>query len=192
MAKFRDQTVVNLNEVVFKSFIPKLTTSVLFPPFIHKTGEGHLFWRSGYCTLPQLKEMYAYGWDMANHTMNHATLKDLKDTAAIEKEIGDAEDWLNANGFTKASNILAYPYGAYDARVLQVMQSRRAGRTVQDDTATTPPPDKRTIKIRNVDHTITPTTLKEHIDAAVNVGAFACSCSISWSVVRRPPASSTT
>ncbi|WJQ80983.1 polysaccharide deacetylase family protein [Brevibacillus brevis] len=107
---------------------------------------------------------------MANHTMNHATLKDLKDTAAIEKEIGDAEDWLNANGFTKASNILAYPYGAYDARVLQVMQSRRAGRTVQDDTATTPPPDKRTIKIRNVDHTITPTTLKEHIDAAVNVG----------------------
>ncbi|MED1947083.1 MULTISPECIES: polysaccharide deacetylase family protein [Brevibacillus] len=130
---------------------------------------SHVGW-SGYCTLQQLKEMYAYGWDMANHTMNHATLKDLKDTAAIEKEIGEAETWLNTNGFTRASNILAYPYGAYDARVLQVMQSRRAGRTVQEDTVTTPPPDKRTIKIRNVDHTITPATLKGHIDNAAKVG----------------------
>ncbi|MFF2528582.1 hypothetical protein ACFVS2_06675 [Brevibacillus sp. NPDC058079] len=49
------------------------------------------------------------------------------------------------------------------------MQSRRADRTVQEDAATTPPPDKRTIKIRNVDHTITPATLKGHIDNAASV-----------------------
>ncbi|TKI55138.1 hypothetical protein E8L90_06545 [Brevibacillus antibioticus] len=63
---------------------------------------SHVGW-SGYCSLQQLKEMYAYGWDMANHTMNHATLKDLKDVVDIEKEIGDAEAWLNTNGFTRAS-----------------------------------------------------------------------------------------
>jgi peptidoglycan/xylan/chitin deacetylase (PgdA/CDA1 family) len=123
-----------------------------------------------YVTMAQLKEIYSYGWDLANHTQNHLDLATLGNPMIIEQEISLGEAWLNANGFSRASNIVAYPFGSYDNRVLLAMQSRRAGRIVMDDTVTQPPPDKRLIKIQRADYTAAPDKLNGFIDEAANLG----------------------
>ncbi|MED1915665.1 polysaccharide deacetylase family protein [Bacillus thuringiensis] len=123
-----------------------------------------------YVTMAQLKEIYSHGWDLVNHTQNHLDLVTLDNLEIIEQEISQGESWLNSKGFPRASNIVAYPFGSYDKRVLQAMQSRRAGRVVTDDTVTQPPPDKRLVKIQRADFTATPDKLNGFIDDAANLG----------------------
>lgn len=80
-------------------------------------------------TLAQMQEMYDYGWDMCNHTFSHTRLGDLSMAAAID-EVNRCTDWLNANGFTRASDILIYPYGSYrEDQVAEFQKMFRMART---------------------------------------------------------------
>lgn len=66
--------------------------------------------RSGYLSVPQMQEMYTHGWDFGNHTLSHADLTSL-DSEGRQAQILGGRDWLTANGFSRAANYLAYPYG---------------------------------------------------------------------------------
>ena len=60
---------------------------------------------------------YAVG----NHTMSHPDLRGLSD-AAIRGQLEDAEHWLDAvAGRASTRPIFRFPYGAYDARTLGVV-----------------------------------------------------------------------
>ncbi|WP_312117977.1 polysaccharide deacetylase family protein [Brevibacillus reuszeri] len=131
---------------------------------------GSVGW-SGYCTEAQLREMYDNGWDLANHTVTHGDLTLHTDPANIEAELKGCSDWLNARGFTRASNIVAYPFGSFNDLVNQAMQSRRAGRVTQEATNTTPPPSKSQIKTRSVYNTTPVADLKSYIDQAIGEGS---------------------
>jgi len=61
-------------------------------------------------TLAQMTEMYAAGWDFGNHTTDHSDLT-LLDLAAQTAKISGCSAWLNTNGFTRASDCVAYPFG---------------------------------------------------------------------------------
>lgn len=74
----------------------------------------------GSVTAAQAQEMNSAGWDICNHTTDHTTLTTLNE-AQQEIHIGDATTTLNALGLTKASNLLAYPAGAYNADTLTAM-----------------------------------------------------------------------
>jgi hypothetical protein len=57
----------------------------------------------------KLKLIKSWGCEIANHTITHPILRKLSD-AAVEKEIGDAEAWLQAHGAAPNAP-LALPFG---------------------------------------------------------------------------------
>lgn len=74
----------------------------------------------GSITAAQLQEMDAAGWAICNHTDDHTTLTGLSE-AVQEGHIGGGITALNAIGLTKASNLLAYPAGGWDANTIIAM-----------------------------------------------------------------------
>ena len=70
----------------------------------------------GKMTVAQLAELYAAGWDIANHTADHANLTTLSQADA-QTDIAACTAVLNGNGWTRASLHLNYPGGAYNATV---------------------------------------------------------------------------
>jgi peptidoglycan/xylan/chitin deacetylase (PgdA/CDA1 family) len=75
---------------------------------------------SGKMNLTQLQDLYAHGWDIANHTVNHTNLTTV-DLATAESELRGCADFLIQNGMPRAARDVAYPYGAYNPTVLQAM-----------------------------------------------------------------------
>jgi peptidoglycan/xylan/chitin deacetylase (PgdA/CDA1 family) len=75
---------------------------------------------SGYLTWPQLQTLRDGGWEIAGHTATHPYLTDLS-VSALQDELArskkDLEDQLG-----QPVRFLAYPYGAYNAGVMQAVR----------------------------------------------------------------------
>ena len=73
---------------------------------------------------PELtRQIIADGHEIANHTFNHPDLRNLSDEA-IRQELADTEAQLDAaSSGASARPFFRPPYGAYDARVLQVVEA---------------------------------------------------------------------
>lgn len=84
-------------------------------------------------TMAQYWEYYAYGWDISCHTMTHAHLNQISDTE-IAAELNGCRNWLETNGFSKSAKFLAYPYGDFDQRTIDIAKSTGflSARTVWD------------------------------------------------------------
>ena len=67
---------------------------------------------NGYLTVAQMKEMYAAGWDMANHTKSHPNLTTLDEQGVIT-EIQNCALFLEENDMTRAAYYVAYPGGQF-------------------------------------------------------------------------------
>lgn len=63
----------------------------------------------------QLDALYAAGWDVMTHTLDHVTLSG-QDLATQTSRITDASAWATAAGYTRngMDKHIAYPGGAYD------------------------------------------------------------------------------
>ena len=79
--------------------------------FIIGRAIGGVSWMS----LADLNLLYSNGWDISNHTSNHATLDGLTQSDA-EQEIQGCIDFIEASGFTRnnMARFLAYPQGSYN------------------------------------------------------------------------------
>ncbi len=124
---------------------------------------------TGYMDYEQLAELYMQGWDLLNHTYNHANLVKLPKDRQLE-QVNRARDWLNQHGFNRGSDIVAYPQGEYDkelektlqaegyaaARSLRSLWSGRAGGTLED------------VEILNVISAMPFKRVMEAIDKAIN------------------------
>lgn len=86
-----------------------------------------------YMSLEQLKDVYQNGWDLINHTYHHRKLSQL-DYEEQKDEMIQAKQWLDKHCFTKASNIVAYPYGDFNQVSVEVLQDEafRSARTVKE------------------------------------------------------------
>jgi peptidoglycan/xylan/chitin deacetylase (PgdA/CDA1 family) len=126
---------------------------------------------SGYMTKAQLQEVYDAGWDLANHTMNHVYLGQVSKSENVA-EIGGCTKWLNQNGFTRASDILIYPYGSYNDTTIEVAKSFgiKAGRTVVEWVESPTNLEPFQLKVRNCIHTVTQSTAISWIDEAIRTG----------------------
>ena len=85
-------------------------------------------------SLAQLTEMNNAGWDIANHTDDHTDLTTVAQVVA-QAHLADAKTALDGWGFTRASNHVAYPGGAYNDTVVAAMvaENMLTGRTVVND-----------------------------------------------------------
>lgn len=74
-------------------------------------------------TWQELETVAAAGWEVGSHTLSHARLPELDDHA-LETELCDSRRLLEER-LGHPCETLAYPYGAFDARV--VAATRAAG-----------------------------------------------------------------
>ncbi len=77
----------------------------------------------GYMNLSDLKNLQSNGWDISSHTVNHEDLTTLNDVSLAE-ELNNSYDWLVNNNFQKSAGFIAYPYGAFDDKVISYVKNR--------------------------------------------------------------------
>ena len=65
--------------------------------------------------------LYSAGWDMCNHTTNHVYLTQQADNGLVELQ--GCKNWLNSCGYTRASDVVVYPYGDVNALVVAAAKS---------------------------------------------------------------------
>lgn len=73
---------------------------------------------SEYCTTNELNEIYANGWDLNSHTVNHLQLGSLSGSA-LRSELIDSQQWLANKGFTRSHRHLIYPGLSYSDEALK-------------------------------------------------------------------------
>jgi peptidoglycan/xylan/chitin deacetylase (PgdA/CDA1 family) len=66
----------------------------------------------GYMSYKQLADLYKEGWDMLNHTYNHADLSSLSKEQQTQQIIKGRE-WLIGHQLERGSDILVYPGGRF-------------------------------------------------------------------------------
>lgn len=95
------------------------------------TGDGAGGIGNNYMNVSQLNALYSAGWDLGSHTVNHIDLATLT-PADMNIELSSSKAWLDSRGYTRASNILSYPFGSYDSTVITAVQNNGyiAARTV--------------------------------------------------------------
>jgi hypothetical protein len=76
---------------------------------------------SGNLDQKQLQELKNEEWLIGSHTADHVNLQELSDTAEIERQVRDAQEWLIDHGFTEGARHFAYPYGGIDEQALSVV-----------------------------------------------------------------------
>jgi peptidoglycan/xylan/chitin deacetylase (PgdA/CDA1 family) len=76
----------------------------------------------GQVTLAQAQEMYAGGWDIANHSDDSASLVGLTE-GQVTTKLAACKTALDGWGMTRASMHHAYPGGAYDETVIAGAQA---------------------------------------------------------------------
>ena len=74
----------------------------------------------GKMTLANIQALYAAGWDIANHTYDHADLTTLTE-AQQESELSQCTSYLTTNSMSRSAYHVAYPGGTHNANTLTAM-----------------------------------------------------------------------
>lgn len=131
---------------------------------------SNLVGKSNYATLDQLKEMYANGWDMFNHTANHPRLTTLTEKQ-MENELSSAKAFLMRNQLNRAVDFIAYPYGDFNDSVISIASKySRYARTVTPDFEVNKPINPYRLKTIELVNDIAPSVYQEAILSAANNG----------------------
>ncbi|GAA0361863.1 S-layer homology domain-containing protein [Bacillus horti] len=131
---------------------------------------SNLVGNSNYASVDQLKEMYAGGWDIFNHTASHPRLTTLTDQQ-IEAEISSAKAFLIGNQMTRAADFLAYPYGDFNERVMSIASKySQFARTVMPDFEVGTPINPYRLKTIDLVNDIEPAVYQEAIRTAAEHG----------------------
>ena len=127
----------------------------------------------GFMTLAELEAAARFsGWDVvAHHTTafeDEAGFVGLGDVA-LEAELDAVRAWLVAHGFAAGAAHIAYPFGAFNERVLERVRARFAsGRTIVRGLGfeTWPPADPHRIRALSVGDRDGPAELRAAVDRA--------------------------
>ncbi|HVZ75932.1 MAG TPA: polysaccharide deacetylase family protein [Candidatus Paceibacterota bacterium] len=121
---------------------------------------------SGYLSRTQIQALAAAGYDIGDHTTDHADLTNLSSGQTLTSEINNSVAALNNIGISSVSTI-AYPYGTYnqavESQVLHV--PLLAGRSV-DDGFNDKKTDPYALRIKEVFDTTSVSQVESWIDEA--------------------------
>ena len=76
---------------------------------------------AAYVDYEQLAEVYMDGWDLLNHTYNHANLTSLSAEDQAE-QITKGRDWLYDHLFTRGADIVVYPQGKFTDETIKILR----------------------------------------------------------------------
>jgi peptidoglycan/xylan/chitin deacetylase (PgdA/CDA1 family) len=126
--------------------------------------------------LSDLSKLYAAGWDISSHTVEHPHLTALS-AAELDDELKDSRDYLINNGFQRTARIIAYPYGDYSHDVVDAAKKYYSmARTVDMGTNSQPmtDDDDAFLKVDSVElqNTTSLSDIKYYIDTAIAQKTF--------------------
>lgn len=124
---------------------------------------------ANYCTIAQLQEMYAAGWDIGNH--GSVNLTTLGTQAEQETEISSEEAYIAE--FTRSKKHYAYPNGGYDdnARNALLALGYKTARTIVDRQQANYLDEKYLINRYGVYNGTSVASAKGYIDRAIEQGS---------------------
>lgn len=131
---------------------------------------------AGWATLAQLQEMYAAGWDMANHSADHPHLTTQRSEQQLT-EMTLVTNYLQANGFNLArgGRHFIYPYGEYDSNALANIPTAgfyTARSIITENQATIMGIDNtKLLYAKELSQSISITTAKAYVDNAIATGS---------------------
>lgn len=135
---------------------------------------GSLIGTANYCTEAMLATMYAAGWDLANHCINHTNLSTVTTSEAMNLIIL-GQKWLLNRGYTRAANILAFPNGGYTQDILNRLPdlgiiAARSIIEVNNRLQEIPAKQPKLLKIANLINTVSLATAKSWVDNLEQIG----------------------
>ncbi len=82
---------------------------------------------SGIMSVTQAQDLYAHGWDIANHTSTHedegvGDRTDQAHLAQLKAMYNDCATWLTTNGMPRAAYHVAYPSGLYSQDLIRLLK----------------------------------------------------------------------
>lgn len=89
-------------------------TATVFMVSSYINGEDYMSW-------PQLKELFANGWEIEGHTVNHPYLS-KKDAATVLSELKSSKELLE-NGLGHPVDFFAYPYGDFNDGIVLALKN---------------------------------------------------------------------
>lgn len=113
---FDDSSITIYNKAfpTFQSRGIKGTFYVVSNDILGSSGTGNI------ASVSQVQEMYAAGWGIGNHTMDHVNLTTVSDAEVLNQVRGCTEQLLQW-GFYRSAYQMGIPYGAYNDNVLELM-----------------------------------------------------------------------
>ncbi|MDQ3816315.1 MAG: polysaccharide deacetylase family protein [Acidobacteriota bacterium] len=128
---------------------------------------------TGYMTTSQVQEMYDYGWDISNHTVDHTDLSTLDQSQGYSK-LSDNQDYLFSQGWTRRAchRHVAFPFGGYNSGTLAALTSLNAltARPLINRTQGNDLDNNQLLTYRTIATATTLATAKSHIDRAIANG----------------------
>lgn len=131
----------------------------------------------GYMSLTQLQELFAAGWDMVNHTVNHTNLTTFGTAQQMIDEVDPCSTYLITNGLARngGEKLFLYPNGGYNQAAIDVLTGLnfKAARTIRSQTnlmTASPPAAYLNLVTRDLNNTKTLASAKLDIDHAIATG----------------------
>lgn len=134
--------------------------------------ESGLIGVAGKLTLADLQTLYSAGWDLGNHTTDHADLTALTIDEA-EANVLACGGFLSSNGFTRGADHIAFPLGATNDTVSAMLERNgfKTGRKATDRTQTVPVADMFKLDAYTIKAADSLATVKGYVDTAINKGS---------------------
>ena len=144
------------------------TAYVMSDPYFSSTGR--------FMNEAELDMLYNYyGWDLGNHTESHLVLPSVlsdSDITYFTQQYLNTQNWLLANGWTRAAYHAAYPNGYYNDQLINILKSIGVDTArLYDANGLVPMPVNDFYRLSMVDILSGVSVVKNYIDAAVNTGS---------------------
>ena len=144
------------------------TAYVMSDPYFSSTGR--------FLNVSELDILYNYyGWDIGNHTESHLVLPSVlssSDITYFTQQYLNTQNWLLANGWTRAAYHVAYPNGYYNEQLINILMSIGVDSArLYGANGLVPLPVNDFYRLSMVDLVSGVSVVKSYIDAAVSTGS---------------------
>ena len=144
------------------------TAYVMSDPYFSSTGR--------FLNVSELDILYNYyGWDIGNHTESHLVLPSVlssSDITYFTQQYLNTQNWLLANGWTRAAYHAAYPNGYYNEQLINILISIGVDSArLYGANGLVPLPVNDFYRLSMVDLVSGVSVVKSYIDAAVSTGS---------------------
>jgi peptidoglycan/xylan/chitin deacetylase (PgdA/CDA1 family) len=119
-----------------------------------------------------LKKLYAEGWDIGNHTVNHNDTLNQLPFDQMKYEFLENQNWLLNLGFDRSAVHVCYPMGSFDKEITEFLPTIgvKSGRTTIHGLESKPVPDIYTLRTVAIGRDTDVAYVKDMVNKAIETG----------------------